>query len=174
MTPHQVIAVVVRLFAIWVVIYVARTAPAFYHQLTSVNDTGAVITTVVISVVTILLVLLLWFFPRTVARSLLDAKVVAREEPASADTWFAVGCALIGLWLIVPALSSVIYKLSVLYLAQRDSEIDTTNLGLDLVYFGVEIAFGIWLLLGARGARKLFWWARDARLRSSSTPTPRL
>jgi hypothetical protein len=163
MTPHQVIAVAVRLFAVWVVIYVGRQAPLFYHQLTRVNDSGAVITTIVTSVVTILLVLFLWFFPRTVARNLLDVKVVAPTETASADTWFAVGCALIGLWLIVPALSSAIYKLSVLYLAQRDSAIDTTNLLLDLVYFGVEIAFGIWLLLGARGARKLFWWARDAR-----------
>jgi hypothetical protein len=28
------------------------------------------------------------------------------------------------------------------------------------VYYVVQIALGVWLLMGARGARRLFWWAR--------------
>jgi hypothetical protein len=162
MTPHQVIAVAVRLFAIWLAIYVLRQGPLSYHQVSTFADSGAVITTIVSGAVAALVVLFLWFFPRTVARNLLDVKSTGPAEPASVDTWFAVGCALIGLWLIVPALSSVIYNLSVLYLAQRDSQIDTTNLRYDFVYFGAELALGVWLLLGARGARRLFWWVRGA------------
>jgi hypothetical protein len=77
--------------------------------------------------------------------------------------WFAVGCALIGLWLIVPALASIIYHLSVLFMAQRNPEIDTSNMGFTWVYYVAEIAMGVWLLLGARSARRLFWWARNAR-----------
>ncbi len=77
------------------------------------DDSGAVITTLVTAAIAILFILFLWFFPRTVARNLLDVKSPAPAEPASADTWFAVGCALIGLGLIVPAFSTLIYKLSV-------------------------------------------------------------
>jgi len=72
------------------------------------------------------------------------------------------GCALIGIWLIIPAIASVIYNPSILYEAQRNQAMDTTNLRISWIYHVVEIGFGVWLLLGARGARKLFWWARGA------------
>jgi hypothetical protein len=163
MSPHQTIAVAVRLFAIWLAIYAGRMVPAFYREVSGTDDTGASVAIIVIAVFVLLFVLLLWFFPRTVARGLLDAKSLVPVEPASADTWFAVGCALIGLWLLIPALASVIYNLSVIYLAQRDSAIDMTSLRFPWTYYLVEIAFGVWLLLGARGIRRLFWWARNAR-----------
>jgi hypothetical protein len=75
--------------------------------------------------------------------------------------WFAVGCALIGIWTIVPAVTSIIYNLSILFAAQRTPELDTSEMRVSWIYYLSEIAFGFWLLLGARGARKLFWWARS-------------
>jgi hypothetical protein len=47
-------------------------------------------------------------------------------------------------------------------MAQRNPAIDTTDMRFAWVYYLAEIAIGIWLLLGARGARRLFWWARKA------------
>ena len=161
MSPHQTIAVVVRLFAIWLVIYVARTAPAFYREAVRLDDPNASVVAIAIAVLVTLFVLFLWFFPRTVARNLLDPKSLTTTEPVSPDTWLAVGCALIGIWLIVPALASCIYHLSVLYLAQRDPTLDTSNMSFTWIYYSAEIVLGVWLLLGARGARKLFWWARN-------------
>ena len=160
MSPHQTLAVAVRLFAIWLAIYFARMAPAFYRETLRVEDSAGSVGAALISILVVALVLFLWFFPRTVAKGLLDVKSVP-AEPASPDTWFAVGCALIGIWLIVPALASVIYRLSVLYLAQRDSALDVSEWRFTWIYYFVEIAIGAWLLLGARGARKLFWWARN-------------
>ena len=161
MTPHQTLAVAVRLFAIWLAIYLVRTGPAFYRETARLGDSIAGIAIIVFAILTVLFILFLWFFPRTVARNLLDDGGLKADEPKSPDTWFAVGCALIGLWLIVPALASVIYNLSMIYLAQRDSAIDVTGSYYTWIYHAVEIAFGIWLLLGARGVRKLFWWARN-------------
>ena len=164
MSPQQTIAVLVRLFAIWLAIYFARTLPAFYHQMVVTVDTNATVIAIGIAAFTIASILLLWFFPRTIAGTLLDSSGPIATEAASPDTWFAVGCALIGLWLIVPALSSLLYNLSILYLSQRMPDVDTSNIGYGLIYYVIEIAFGVWLLLGARGARKVFWWAqaRDA------------
>ncbi len=162
MSPHQTIAVAVRLFAIWLVIYFARSAPSFFRESLRTDDTAASVTVIVISVLAVLLALFLWFFPRTVARGLLDVKSLTPTQPASPDTWFAVGCSLIGMWLIVPALASVIYYLSALFMAQRSPAFDTTDMHFAWVYYLTEIAIGIWLLLGARGARRLFWWARSA------------
>jgi hypothetical protein len=164
MSPHQAIAVAVRLFAIWLAIYAARTAPSFYRESVRTDDPNAGIAVLVVAALVIVFVLFLWFFPRTVARGLLDtSSLVSASEPASPDTWFAVGCALIGLWLIVPALASVIYRLSLLFMAQRNLEVDTSDMSFAWVYYIVQFALGVWLLLGARGARRLFWWARNAR-----------
>lgn len=162
MSPHQTLAVAVRLFAIWLAIYFARTAPAFYRETLRVDDSAGSVGVILVSTLMVVVVLFLWFFPRTVAKGLLDAKSLPAAEPASPDTWFAVGCALIGIWLIVPALASVIYRLSVLYLAQRDTSLDVSEWRFTWIYYFSEIAIGVWLLLGARGARKLFWWARNA------------
>jgi hypothetical protein len=161
-TPHQVIAVAVRLFAIWLIIGVLRTAPQFYREFARVGDSTANAIVIGVSVLAVLLILFLWFFPKTVARNLLDAKPFNPQELAAPDTWFAMGCALIGLWLIVPAIAALIYNLFLLYLAQRDSRIDMTGMGPGWIFYLVELVFGVWLLLGARGARKLFWWARNA------------
>ena len=162
MTPHQTIAVLVRLFAIWLAIYFARLLPSFHREMVETDDPNAMLAAVVIAVLVVLVVLFLWFFPRTIAWTLLDSKSLAPAEPSSPDTWLAVGCALIGLWLIIPALARLIYNLSMLYLAQRTPNVDTSNLSFTWIYYVVEIAFGVWLVLGARGARKLFWWARNA------------
>jgi hypothetical protein len=161
MTPHQTLAVVVRLFAIWLAIYIARAAPAFYREAARYRDTPGTVGAVLIAIAALALVIFLWFFPRTVALKLLDERNLAPTQSASPDTWFAVGCGLLGLWLIVPALANLTWTLSVVYLAQRDPAVDTSNLRIDSISYVIDIALGIWLLLGARGARKLFWWARQ-------------
>jgi hypothetical protein len=159
-TPLQTIAVVVRLFAIWLTIYVARAAPPFYREVVRLEDSAAAGVTIGIAILLVLFILFLWFFPRTVARVLLDERVLAPAEVSSPDTWFAVGCALLGLWLIIPSLGSLIWHASVVYLARRESSLDISNLRYEWIYYGVTFIFGVWLLLGARGVRKLFWWAR--------------
>jgi hypothetical protein len=136
--------------------------PAFYKQMVNTDDSNATIIAVVIGVFTVVALLILWFFPRTIAGALLDSKRPLVAESASPDIWFAVGCALIGLWLIIPAASSLLYNLSILYLAQRTPGLDVSDLRYYWIYYVIEIAFGVWLLLGARGARRLFWWARRA------------
>jgi len=136
--------------------------PAFYKQMINTDDSNATIIAVVIGVFTVVALLILWFFPRTIAGALLDSKRPLVAESASPDIWLAVGCALIGLWLIIPAASSLLYNLSILYLAQRTPGLDVSDLRYYWIYYVIEIAFGVWLLLGARGARRLFWWARRA------------
>ena len=160
MSPHQVIAVFVRLFAIWLAIYFARTVPALYREVMRVDDSTTLVVILAISIFSIFFVIFLWLFPRSVARGLLDSNSLAPVETASPDTWFAVGCALIGLWLIVPALSSLIYNLWVFYMAQRNPALDASDYHYGWVYYFIEIALGVWLLLGAKGARRVFWWAR--------------
>ncbi len=162
MTPHQTLAVAVRLFAIWLAVYTMRTLPVMYMEGAGAGNAVYNFVSVGLAILMVLLVLFLWFFPKSVARNLLATETVSTRESSSPDTWLAVGCALLGLWLLVPAITGCIYNLSVLYRVHQYPAIETMDLHISWIYHIAEIAFGIWLLLGARGARKLFWWARGA------------
>src|SRR5438132_13654298 len=59
--------------------------------------------------------LALWFFPLVVARNLLRSE--ERPPPASSDVWLAMGCAVIGLWLLftsllAPVIDDFVYGVS--------------------------------------------------------------
>ena len=167
MTPHQTVAVAVRLFAIWLFVSVvvgfltfyAKGGPIAYGTLpfvaTAVGLTGVV-------------VVALWFFPQTIARRLLtisDATPV-RAEPA--DTWLAMGCALIGLFVLASALPAALRDLLILYIS-RDTTDDTSVVKHGLLYDLLRVGLAAWLILGAAGVGKVFWWARNAGVGESST-----
>jgi hypothetical protein len=81
--------------------------------------------------------------------------------------WLSVGCALIGLWVLTSALPALVRNLIVLYLS-RDTYDDVPNVNIWRIYYLVEIAIGLWLILGAKGFRKLYWWAQTAGHNSSA------
>jgi hypothetical protein len=156
MLPHQVVAVAIRLFALCLGIAAVRMLPSllileggkppgyaygfFFFALTAVISA------------------FLWFFPSVVAGRLVS------EQPgkgASADTWLAMGCALIGLWMLTYAVPALIRDAFVLRSAASDYS-DTSNIKSWVLYNLVEVAIALWLVFGATGFRQLFWWARSA------------
>jgi hypothetical protein len=72
-----------------------------------------------------------------------------------------MGCALIGLWVVSSTLPSLIQDALIL-LAWSGGSDDISSVKHQLVYNAVEVAVGIWLVLGGKGFRKIFWWARNA------------
>ena len=163
MSPVQAVSLGVRLFAIWLVIYAARQMPYLYRDVRRFNDETTTVIAIAVCAVIVLLVVLLWFFPRTVARKLLpgdEAPVVAASSP---NMWFAVGCALLGLWVLTDAIPSLVQNLYLLLHAQRNQTSRPEDWDADMLYYLVELVIGFWLLLGASGARRLVWWARSVR-----------
>ena len=161
MSPHNATAIAVRLFAVWLAVYVAREMLAFYLEGSRQNDLYSLPIALAVSVLAGLFVVVLWFFPRTIARGLLSSTNADATPAASLDTWLAMGCALIGLWLLSSALPALIRNSVFLYLS-RSGNVDTTNLRYGLFYYFVELIMAVWLILGANGFRRIFWWARNA------------
>jgi hypothetical protein len=91
----------------------------------------------------------------------------SHHSGAPPDMWLSVGCALIGLWVLTSALPALVRNLIVLYLS-RDTYDDVPNVNIWRIYYLVEIAIGLWLILGAKGFRKLYWWAQTAGHNSSA------
>jgi hypothetical protein len=162
MSPLQVVSIAVRLFALWLCVYAFMTAGSALFRLKEFNDPWAYALVAAIGVATLALAGFLWFFPRTVARGLLPGADAPPAQASSPDTWFAIGCSLLGLWVLTGTIPALIRYLIVIVLAQRSG----TPLGDDwhtgAVDDLVEFGLGVWLLLGAKGIRKVVLWLRTA------------
>ena len=161
MTPHQSLAVAVRLFAIWLAIYVARDMLGLYVLGRKQGDPHSLAIAVAVSALAVLFLIVLWFFPRTITRGLLPVPSDAPPQRSSPEIWFAAGSSLIGLWVMTSAVPALIRNLTVMYLSRSDS-VDLSGLRSALLYYFVEFAVGVWLIVGAPGIRRFIWWARSA------------
>lgn len=165
MSPHQAVAVAIRIFAAWLGITVIRDLASFaFIRQSDMPGYGFAVAVLVLAA---LLVAALWLFPGTIAGKLLSPINGKLETSASPDLWLAMGCALLGLWMLTSAIPTLVFDTyALLRLNPGD---DRGNVPQSVVYYVVEVAIGLWLVFGAKGFRRLFWWARHAGL--SKRPT---
>jgi hypothetical protein len=165
MSPHQIIAVAARLFAVWLAIHVPGNLYEFFEPDSSLNRPSIRWIALCVSIIEVAAMLVLWFFPQTIARKLLTTSTTEPATASSSDTWLRMGCALIGLWVLTTSLPALILDASVLYSAHID---DTSSLRHSVLYYLAEVAISVWLILGARGFREIYWWASNAGISKHS------
>jgi hypothetical protein len=165
-TNTQIVAIGIRLFCVWLAIYVIRDLPGLW----SLNDrqyadgsATAISTVIIVLVIVVALIVALWSFPLTVARKLLPRS--ALDEPARVPGQIErAGFCLLGLWLLTQAIPSLFYYAVMVYHFSRpDARVDlrTENFA-SLLHTAIELGLGIWLLFGAKGLLGLIRWARVA------------
>jgi hypothetical protein len=127
-------------------------------------DSDALVFVVVGSVLSAIVLLILWFFPKSIARGLLPHSTDVPTQMLSYQMWFTLGTALLGLWFVASAITPILRNLSVMYLFRPEllNPEDIRALRSGLFYYGVEMALGLVLLFGATGIRKLIWRIRNA------------
>jgi hypothetical protein len=163
MSPHQTIAVAVRLFAIWLFLSLITGLVTFASQFRWQDYPNKGLTMGLIALVTVVVVLALWFFPQTVARRLLGSSAgVSPGTPASVppDTWLSMGCAVLGLWALASSLPAAVRD--VVILKSSDAITDTSEVHNWLLYDLGRMVIAVWLMFGAVGFRGIFWWAQNA------------
>ena len=159
MSPHQTIAVAVRLFAVWLAVYALQTASATF--LDGRVATKGLVVAGIIGILTLLVAVLLWFFPLTTAKKLLSDPAANSAPGETPDTWLATGCALIGLWLLASAIPHIVRDALYLYSANSSYD-DSVEFKHWVAYRFVEIVVAVWLIVGTGGFVKVFRWARSA------------
>lgn len=161
MSPHQIIAVAVRLFAIWLCALVAMNLPYYFLNTPLRGEADSIFVFLGGSAIFVIVAIGLWRFPLMVANKLLSTNVQKSESSAKPDMWLAMGCSLIGLWLLATTIPALVQDLiwAVPEFA-GGHPVETLN-----IWFGLylpKIIIGVWLILGGKGFRRLFWWARNA------------
>src|SRR5262249_760811 len=114
-----------------------------------------------------LVVVVLWLFPQAIARRLLSTSEAPPLHPEPADTCLAMRCTLIALFVLASALPAALRDLLILYIS-RDTTDDTSVVKQGLLYELLRVGIAAWLILGAAGVGKVFWWARSAGVESSN------
>jgi hypothetical protein len=154
-TPLQTVALALRLFAIWLAIqalgYVVwfswgkSSQPADYAYVIFMSAFNAVV------------IPALWFFPRIIAGKLLPSDEAQPQPSATADTWLAVGCTLIGLWTLAGAVPQLVFNVFDLYAESGHGDVQSWLVLRDALKVGIAV----WLILGGKGVGKIFRWAQD-------------
>jgi hypothetical protein len=171
MSPHQVIAVAVRLFAIWLAVHALRTASALLSGGAATFprarlDGEGLVLAAIISFLTLAVAALLWFFPLTVAKKLLSAPATPSAPAEAPGTWFATGCTLIGVWMLGSAVPVIVRD--AFYFHSSYSEYgDTEGFKPWFAWRCVEVVIALWLIFGANGFAKSFAWLRTAGTRKA-------
>ena len=163
MTPHQTLALGVRLFAIWYALVIVREAVTFILW-SPPYDSRALALVIGAAILSGLILLALWFFPKSIARGLLPHSSDVPTQMSSHQMWFTLGAALIGLWFAASAIAPILRNLSVMYVFRPElvNAEDLRSLREGLFYRVIELLVGLGLLFGATGIRKFVWWARNA------------
>lgn len=167
MTKEQIVGLAVRLFAVFLVIYVVRHASALIPLLdeSSRYRVGAIYLTFIV-LLPLAAAALLWRLPLTVAAALIP-KVSTKKGPkpiSSADVE-PVAFAILGIWVLATAVTDVVYWTTFVYLLNSASTekliFDPQDLA-NIVATAIELAIGLWLLFGSRTTIEFLRRARSA------------
>lgn len=168
MLPYQVVAVAVRLFAISLALGALSAVPIL--TLEQLSQGGGhppgFAYSMFLVVLMMALALLLWAFPYSVAGKLMPKTTEPAAETTAADTWLAIGSAVIGLWVLSRALPGLIRDLYALRATEGYG--DGHELKSWALFNFIQVIIAAWLAFGAPGFRKLFWAARNGGVRKSS------
>jgi hypothetical protein len=164
MTNAQIVGLGVRLFAVWLIVYVSRLGPGLWTFNQRQDDTIGIIVVAIVLSLMFLIAVLLWVFPLTVASKLIPRSSLAQSTSLPIEELQRCGFLLLGLWVLSSAIPSFIRYGFLLYHSLRPGAM--VELGLNLpaamLQTGTELIIGIWLLFGARGLLGLLRWARRA------------
>jgi hypothetical protein len=164
MTNAQAVGVGVRLFSIWLVVYVIRGGPALWLMNWREGDTAGMSMVLAAMATLLLIALFLWLFPLTVASRLIPRSALEQRTSAPVEDLQRCGFLLLGLWVLALSVPGFFRYLFLYYLTAR---LGTTIQLAPEAHAGfaavvVELMIGLWLLFGAKGLLALLRWARTA------------
>ncbi len=180
LSREDIVAVALRVFAIYLFVTVVQYAGTLAQPMPGFDGPlGRAAILVFLMAPPLLAATLLWFFPLTVARKLLPV-MRERVEPIGGDriALQEIAFSVVGLWLFASSVPSVFYWTGLLMALRthaREFAADATPAPehyAGMLSDGVQLVVGIALLLGSRGAVRLWLRLRGRDRRPDDAPVP--
>ena len=158
MSREDWIAIASRLFAVFLLVMVARSFPSAIALIDQEPRPSLVLVGLVLAL-SLIACAFLWFFPLTIARKLLPVMKEPRSDsPMSESIALSVGLTLVGVWVLASALPDAVYWATI-FLTVRQFETGMFEWGHEqiaqIATTVAELAFAIWLIFGSTGIRRL-------------------
>ncbi len=141
---HTLVAIGIRLFALWLFIANAKFFPALLYALDQTGQAaGKALSVSMIGMALLAISAVLWAFPMTAARLLVPASAPADPLPVAGDRLARVGAALIGLFLCSTAFPALVGLLvySGIALQEFDEEVVA-----DIAMYATRLLLGLLLM----------------------------
>lgn len=156
MQKEQIVGIAVRLFAVFLAIYVLRYSSGVISYIAKSTDyvIGLPFLAVIV-LFPLLAALLLWLFPLSVASRLIpDIKAKEPPKALSGSEAELIAFSVLGLWVLASAVPDVFNWVTFVYLMKSSgagrAELSPDNIG-NIVATVIELVIGFWLLFGSRG-----------------------
>jgi hypothetical protein len=158
MTASQIVGTGVRIFAVWLVIYVLTNAPLKWQFNISAEAESANAAIALAACLLLLIAAALWLFPLSTADKLLgrtSASMAPLPQSQPVDQVPRVAVCLLGLWIVGNAAPGAFYWLFMAYHALGPEALLslTPKNYSNMAIAGTKLMVGIWLLSGALGIR---------------------
>ena len=165
MTNAQIVALGVRLFCIWLALYLIRHAPGLWSLNTQqFPDSGAATAVIIFSIILLAVTAGLWLFPLVVARKLIPRATLDQPTALPIEQVQSAGFCLLGLWVLTEAVPRLVYISFIMYHSTRPNamvSLEPQNYA-GIAQTVIQFIVGLWLLFGARGLLGVLRWARTA------------
>jgi hypothetical protein len=159
MSREDLVAVAARIFAIFLLVTIARSFPSAMALLDQEGPRPSMVLIGVVLASSIAVCAILWFFPLTIARKLLPAMSEPRSETAmSGSVALSVGLTLLGVWVLAYALPDTVYW-ATFFLLTRQTGAGYSAWGHEQIASVattvVELVLATWLIFGSSGIKRL-------------------
>lgn len=159
MSREDLIAAGVRIFAVFLLVTIARSLPSAMALLDQEGPRPSLALIGLVLTSSIAVCAFLWFFPLTIARKLLPVMSEPRSETAmSGSVAMSVGLTLLGAWVLASALPDAIYWMT-LFLLTRQVDAAYFEWGHEQISSVVatiaELTLAAWLIFGSSGIKQL-------------------
>lgn len=161
MSREDLVAVASRLFAVFLLVTIARSIPSAAALLSQEGDHSSLALVAAVLLAGIAICGLLWFFPLTLARKLLPVMKEPRSEVAmSSSAALSVGLTLLGVWVLAYAIPDALYWITRFLLIRR-MDVEHYTWGPDeiasVATTFAELVLAVWLVLGSSGIKRLIY-----------------
>ncbi len=159
MSREDWIAIASRLFAVFLLVMVARSFPSAIALISQDEPKPSMALVAMVLGASLLACAVLWFFPLTIARKLLPVMKEPRSDsPMGESVALSVGLTLIGIWVLASALPNAVYWGSI-YLTLQQFDEGAFQWGPEQIS-GIattiaELILSVWLIFGSTGIRRL-------------------